>query len=115
MNRIPEEMYQDEVLLFLSDRYHTTPRIVLHRFLEQNDYAPEREAEPFRLEENEMAILRDMISGNQRDMITSIRQAYDKGVTIGDNAVIAAGAVVTKDAAANTVVGGVPAKFIKHI
>lgn len=37
------------------------------------------------------------------------------GVTIGDNAVVAAGAVVTKDVAENTVVGGVPAKFIKSI
>ena len=38
-----------------------------------------------------------------------------KGVTIGDNAVIAAGAVVTKNVAANTVVGGVPARKIKDI
>ena len=38
-----------------------------------------------------------------------------QGVTIGDNAVVAAGAVVTKDVAANTIVGGVPAKFIKAI
>ena len=38
-----------------------------------------------------------------------------QGVTIGDNAVVAAGAVVTKDVATNTVVGGIPAKFIKSI
>ena len=37
------------------------------------------------------------------------------GVTIGENAIVAAGAVVSKDVAANTVVGGVPAKFIKNI
>ena len=38
-----------------------------------------------------------------------------QGVTIGDNAVVGAGAVVTKDVAANTVVGGIPAHFIKVI
>ena len=38
-----------------------------------------------------------------------------QGVTIGDNAIIAAGAVVNKDVAENTIVGGVPAKFIKRI
>lgn len=37
------------------------------------------------------------------------------GVSIGDNAVIAAGAVVTKNIAANTLVAGNPAKFIRII
>lgn len=37
------------------------------------------------------------------------------GVTVGENAVVAAGAVVSKDVTDNTVVGGVPAKIIKKI
>ncbi|CUP87782.1 sugar O-acetyltransferase [Clostridium baratii] len=37
------------------------------------------------------------------------------GVTIGENSVIGAGSVVTKDVPSNTVYAGVPAKFIKSI
>ena len=37
------------------------------------------------------------------------------GVTIGENAVVAAGAVVTSDVPANSVAAGVPAKIIKQI
>ena len=37
-----------------------------------------------------------------------------KGVTIGDNAIIAAGSVVTKDVLSNTIVGGNPIKILKE-
>ena len=37
------------------------------------------------------------------------------GVTIGENAIVGAGAVVTKDVPANSIVAGVPAKVIKKL
>ena len=37
------------------------------------------------------------------------------GVTIGENAIVAAGAVVSKDVPDNVVVGGIPAKVIRDI
>jgi acetyltransferase-like isoleucine patch superfamily enzyme len=37
------------------------------------------------------------------------------GVTIGENAIVGAGSVVTKDVPANAIVAGVPARLIRHI
>ena len=37
------------------------------------------------------------------------------GVNIGDNSIISAGAVVTKDVLANVIVGGVPAIIIRKL
>ncbi len=37
------------------------------------------------------------------------------GVTIGENSIVAAGAVVSKDVPDNVIVGGIPAKFLKSI
>lgn len=38
-----------------------------------------------------------------------------QGVIIGENAIVAAGSVVSKDVPDNTIVGGIPAKIIKTI
>nr|WP_315197205.1 sugar O-acetyltransferase [uncultured Flavobacterium sp.] len=38
-----------------------------------------------------------------------------QGVTIGENSIVAAGAVVSKDVPDNTIVGGIPARFLKTI
>ena len=37
------------------------------------------------------------------------------GVTIGENAIVGAGSVVTKDVAPSTVVAGVPARFLRRL
>ncbi|WP_298525601.1 sugar O-acetyltransferase [uncultured Methanobrevibacter sp.] len=37
------------------------------------------------------------------------------GVSIGDGSIVAAGAVVTKDVAENTIVAGVPARYIRDV
>ncbi|MBS1575274.1 MAG: sugar O-acetyltransferase [Bacteroidetes bacterium] len=37
------------------------------------------------------------------------------GVTVGENSIVAAGAVVNKDVPPNSIVGGIPAKIIKSI
>ena len=53
-----------------------------------------------------------MIIGN--DVLISLNAIVLEGVKIGDGAVIAAGAVVTKDVKPYEIVGGIPAKIIKN-
>ena len=55
---------------------------------------------------------RPVIIGN--DVLISLNAVILEGVTIGDGAVIAAGAVVNKDVKPYEIVGGVPAKHIGY-
>ena len=49
------------------------------------------------------------------DAWLATRAVVLKGVTVGRGAVVAAGAVVTKDVPPYTVAAGVPARVIRHI
>lgn len=49
----------------------------------------------------------------QKDVWIGANCIITPGVTIGEGAVVAAGSVVTKDVAPNSIVGGVPAKLIR--
>lgn len=60
-----------------------------------------------------MEIARPIVIGN--NVWVGMGAKILPGVSIGDNAVIAAGAVVTKDVAANSLVAGVPASFVREI
>lgn len=59
---ISSELYEDEIVRFIADRYHTSPGEVIKRFLEQEGIIPEEKRETIilRLEDNEMEILRGL-------------------------------------------------------
>lgn len=62
---IPAELYEDEVVRFFADRYHTSTENVVKCFLVQDGICPKQENEPitFRLEANEMEIMRGLTYG----------------------------------------------------
>lgn len=59
----------------------------------------------------DLEITKPIVVGN--NVYIGVRSIIMPGVTIGNNVIIAAGSVVTKDVPDNSVVGGVPARFIK--
>lgn len=60
----------------------------------------------------DLEITKPIVVGN--NVYIGVRSIIMPGVTIGNNVIIAAGAIVTKDVPDNSVVGGVPARFIKN-
>lgn len=69
-----------------------------------HDLSPER---------RQICIPRSIVIG--RNVWIGSNSTILPGVSIGDNAVVAAGAVVAKDVAASTIVGGVPARLLRPI
>jgi acetyltransferase-like isoleucine patch superfamily enzyme len=86
--------------LSISDRQHNSAYLDFNRF-GGNDVAVKRFVDDKRAE-----------IGN--DVWVGINAVIMGGVKIGDGAIVAAGAVVTKDVPPYAVVGGVPAKVIKY-
>ena len=56
-------------------------------------------------------VTRPIVIGN--NVWIGARAIILKGVRIGDGAIVAAGSLVTRDVPADSIVGGVPAKFLK--
>lgn len=71
-----------------------------------------RDTDAHKIEDNKHEPTQEVIIGN--NVWIGTRAVIMKGVHIGDGAVIAAGAIVTKDVPANSIVAGVPAKVIKE-
>lgn len=62
---IPVELYEEEVVRFFADRYHTSAENVVRCFLVQDGIYTEQKNAPidFRLEDNEMEIMRGLAYG----------------------------------------------------
>lgn len=67
----------------------------------------------FRDQFPDLEITSPIVVGN--NVYIGVRSIILPGVKIGNNCIIAAGAVVSKDVPDGSVVGGVPAKYIKSI
>lgn len=85
---------------------HDYERVTTHAMLYSNDFGMLDGKQPLYNRFNNECVI-----GN--DVWLAANSTICRGVTIGDGAVVAAGAVVTKDVAPYTIVAGVPAKPIK--
>ncbi len=71
-----------------------------------------RDTDAHKIEDGKHEKSKEVIIGNH--VWIGTRAIIMKGVHIGDGAIIAAGAIVTKDVPPNSIVAGVPAKVIKN-
>lgn len=75
-------------------------------------FSPLRQAQISFADQTYFKEFSDVVIGN--DVWIGTRSVILDGVTIGDGAIVAAGAVVTKDVPPYAIVGGVPAKVIRY-
>lgn len=94
--------FQDQGGLTIGDDVLIGHNVVIATL--NHDLAPERRA---------VTIPRPVVLGNR--VWIGANATILPGVTIGDGSVVAAGAVVAKDVAPDTVVGGVPARVLKRV
>lgn len=78
--------------------------------VQKSSYVDKQKFEEFKYIDSERKISIEI--GN--DVWIGTRAIILEGITIGDGAVVAAGAVVTKDVPPYAIVGGVPAKIIRY-
>lgn len=63
VRRIPASLYDDEAVNFMADRYNTTPSCILESFMVQDGIEQAKDGHNvLRLENNEMEIIRGLIS-----------------------------------------------------
>ncbi len=96
MNRLPDiptNIYEDEIIDFLAERYHCTPKEIMQCFLAQNGMTQNtnEKTNSFILEENEMEILRgltkDFLKTNFKKQQNGPKKLSETGIRlrIGDN------------------------------
>ncbi len=61
---ISAELYKDDIVLFLAERYHSTPQKIVQQFLVQDGIIEDEQPQNFQFEENEMEILRGLTHRN---------------------------------------------------
>ena len=91
----------------------TEPTMEAIRPLEEELFEGQLDATSYLMPPLQIDFARQMKIGKGVFVNHSLTCMASGGITIGENAVVAAGAVVTKDVTPNTIVGGNPAKFIK--
>lgn len=57
---LPKKICEDDVIAYIARRYKTTPLAVITNFLQHEGILPNNCVETFSLEDNEIAIFRDL-------------------------------------------------------